>query len=78
MFLLENVLAMLVDMDLIVQVSLDISALLLKKVTPAYFVFQSLIVLGMEHVQIKELAMIQQEPVFAIKDLKEQLVKVCN
>ena len=31
MFLLENVLAMLVDMDLIVQVSLDISALLLRK-----------------------------------------------
>lgn len=31
MFLLENVLAMLVDMDLIVQVNLDISALLLRK-----------------------------------------------
>ena len=31
MFLLENVLAMLVDMDLIVQVSLDIFALLLRK-----------------------------------------------
>lgn len=31
MLLLGNVLAMLVDMDLIVQVSLDISALLLRK-----------------------------------------------
>ena len=31
MFLLENVLAMLVDMDLIVQVNLDISVLLLRK-----------------------------------------------
>ena len=31
MLLLDNVLAMLVDMDLIVQVSLDISALLLRK-----------------------------------------------
>ena len=30
-FLLENVLAMSVDMDLIVQVSLDISALVLRK-----------------------------------------------
>ena len=49
---------------------------IVKNVTTAYF-FQSLIVLRMEHVQIMELAMIQQEPVFAIKDLKEQLVKVC-
>ena len=49
-----------------------------KKITTAYLVFQSLIVLLMEHAQIKELAMIQQEPVFAIKDLKEQFVKVCN
>ena len=73
MSLLENVLVMLVDMDLIVQVSLDISALcfIVKKVTTAYFVFQSLIVLLMEHVQIKEVVMIQQEPVFAMKDLKE-------
>ena len=49
-----------------------------KKITTAYLVFQSLIVLLMEHAQIKELAMIQQEPVFAIKDLKEQFVKVYN
>ena len=44
---------------------------IVKKVTPAYFVFQSLIVLLMEHVQIKEVVMIQQEPVFVMKDLKE-------
>ena len=49
-----------------------------KEVTPAYFVFQSLIVLLMEHVQIKEVVMIQQEPVFAMKDLKEWFVKVSN
>ena len=51
---------------------------IVKKVSPAYFVFQSLIVLLMEHVQIKEVVMIQQEPVFAMMDLKEWFVKVTN
>ena len=35
------------------------------------FVFQILTVPLMEHVQVKALAMIQQEPVFAMKDMKE-------
>ena len=52
--------------------------LIVKKVIPPNFVFQSLIALLMEHVQIKALAMIQQEPVFAMKDLKERFVKVSN
>jgi hypothetical protein len=42
-----------------------------KKKSSPDFVFQSLTVPLMEHVQVKALAMIQQEPVFAMKDIKE-------
>ena len=48
------------------------------KFTPPNSIFQSLIVLLMEHVQVKALAMIQQEPVFAMKDMKEWFVKVTS
>ena len=44
--------------------------LMSKKNSPD-FIFQILTVQLMEHVQVKALAMIQQEPVFAMKDMKE-------